>query len=127
MAFNIVPYYAVALTGLFMLLSVRVIRARQMQGVSLGLGNGGTLERRVRVHANFSEYVPFTLLLLLMAELRSGTAILLHLFCISLLIGRAAHAWGVSQSPENGRFRVVGMASTFIAMVGAALLICSGA
>ncbi len=127
MALKIVPYHAVALAGLFTLLSLGVIRTRQKQGVSLGLGSGGFLERRVRVHANFSEYVPFTLLLLIMAELRGGNGVVLHILCVCLLVGRAAHAWGVSQSPEDGRFRVAGMASTFIAIIGAAVLICSGA
>ena len=32
---------------------------------------------------------------------------------VALLLGRAAHAWGVSQVREDFRFRVFGMAMTF--------------
>ena len=47
---------------------------------------------------------------------------LLHVLGLSLLAGRLAHAWGISQPAENFRYRVFGMAATFAALVGAALL-----
>lgn len=63
MILHIVPSYAAALALLFILLSANVIRGRGQHKVALGSGGMPNLERRVRVHANFAEYVPFTLLL----------------------------------------------------------------
>ena len=109
---QVVPYYAAVLALLFLVLSVRVIRGRRAQKISIGVGNSAALERRVRVHANFAENVPFALVLLAMAEARGVPGIMLHALCLSLLIGRAAHAWGVSRTPEDFRFRVGGMGAT---------------
>ena len=40
---------------------------------------------------------------------------------LALLIGRALHAWGVSRSPEDFRYRVAGMALTLGSLLMAAL------
>jgi hypothetical protein len=78
------------------------------------------LQRAIRVHGNFAEYVPLALVLLLLAELGGGSPWLLHAIGLSLTTGRVAHAYGVSQANENYRFRVLGMALTFTAiLVGA--------
>jgi uncharacterized membrane protein YecN with MAPEG domain len=126
MVSSIVPYYAALLALLFVFLSVRVVAARREHRVSIGMGGQHALERRVRVHANFAEYVPFALLLLGMAELRGAPAPVLHVLCLVLLFGRAAHAWGVSRPDEDFRFRVAGMVATFASIAGAALAIILG-
>lgn len=126
MALRIVPYYAAALALLFVVLSVRVIGGRREHKVAIGAGSRHALERRIRVHANFAEYAPFALVLLGMAELRSAPGPVLHGLCLSLLLGRLSHAWGVSQPDEDSRFRVVGMAATFAAILGAALTLILG-
>jgi uncharacterized membrane protein YecN with MAPEG domain len=97
--------------------------------VTLGSGGVGELERRIRVHANFAEYVPFSLLLLAMAELRGLPKPALHVLCGCLVVGRLLHAWGVSRPREDPRIRVSGMILTFIAMSGASigLLLSKGA
>lgn len=118
----IVPRYAALLAALFVWLSVRVIGARRGDAVAIGVGGNPELERRARVHANFAEYAPFALLLLAMAELRGSPAWAVHALCILLVIGRAAHAWGVSHTPENFRWRISGMAATFVALLSAAVL-----
>lgn len=120
---QIIPIYAAALALLFLFLSVRVIGARRRHGVALGLGKGAEIERPSRVHANFAEYVPLALLLLLMAELRGADPAMLHLAGAALLAGRAAHAWGMSREPELLPLRVAGMAATFTVIAGAAALI----
>ena len=118
----IVPRYAAALALLFVFLSVRVIGARRSGSVAIGVAGNPDLERRARVQANFAEYAPLALLLLAMAELRGSPVWALHALCILLVIGRVSHAWGVSHTPENFRFRVGGMAATFTALLGAAAL-----
>lgn len=120
MGLTIVPYYAAVLALLFVFLSFNVIRGRREHKVAIGVSGNSALERRVRIHANFAEYAPFALLLIAMSELREAPVLVLHALCISLVLGRLAHAWGVSQPREDFRFRVTGMAATFAAIAGAA-------
>ena len=120
---RIVPYYAAALALLFVWLSFRVIQVRRSAKQSIGSGGSADLERRARVHANFAEYTPFALLLLAMAELRGAWGPLLHGLCLLLVTGRCAHAWGVSRTPEDFRFRVGGMMATFAVLICAAVLV----
>lgn len=121
MGLFIVPYYAAVLAVLFVLLSVNVIQGRRESGIAIGFGGDAALQRCVRAHGNFAEYVPFALLLIAMAELRGAPPLILHGLCILLLIGRLAHAWGVSRPDADSRFRVAGMAGTLTSMGGAAL------
>jgi uncharacterized membrane protein YecN with MAPEG domain len=108
-------------------LSLRVIGQRRVARVSLGDGGNAELQRRCRVHANFAEYVPLALLLMVLAESQGWPDWVLHLVGGPLLVGRAAHAYGVSRAPELPRLRVVGMASTFAAIVFGSLAVLSGA
>lgn len=123
---RIVPAYAALLALLFIYLSVRVMRARQMAGVAIGTGGNPGLERRIRVHANFAEYVPLALILLVLMEMRGNAAWFLHLLCLALLAGRAAHAWGVSQEPDDMRLRGAGVALTVAVLVAASLTLLVG-
>lgn len=123
---RIVPAYAALLAFLFVYLSVRVMRARQNAGVMIGSGGNAALERRMRVHANFAEYVPLALILLAFVEMRGHAAWYLHLLCLALLAGRAAHAWGVSQEPDHIRLRSAGVALTIAVLVLAALTLLVG-
>jgi len=54
----IVPAYAAAFAFIYIVLSTRVIRARWQVKVALGTRGDVRLERKIRVHANFAEYVP---------------------------------------------------------------------
>jgi len=125
MFLRVVPDYAAILGLFYLLLSISVIQARRRRKVSLGTGGAHELERRIRVHGNFSEYVPLTLLLLAMADIRGAVFWLLHPLCICLLAGRLIHAWGLSRPPEVNGYRVVGMGLTFVALAGAAALLLS--
>ena len=120
---HVVPYYAALLAPLFVFLSFRVIAMRRGANQAIGSGGVPELERRMRVHANFAEYVPYALLLLAMAELRGMWPPVLHVLCLVLVAGRCSHAWGVSRTPEVFRFRVAGMMATFVVLICAALAI----
>ena len=117
----IVPAYAAVFAFVYILLSARVIRARRHARISIGTKGDIGLERKVRVHANFAEYVPFALLLATFVEMQNGPVWLVHLACSTLLAGRLIHAFGVSQERENFRLRVAGMATTFAAIAATAL------
>jgi len=118
----VTAFYAALLALLFVFLSVRVIGWRREVRVELGHGDDSQLLRRMRVHANFSEYVPFTLLLMAMAESMTAPRPLIHFAGLILIAGRLIHAYGLSQTPHILRYRVWGMILTFTALSLSALL-----
>lgn len=120
---NIIPLYAALLALLFIYLSAQTIKVRRRVRVAVGDGGNSEMLRAMRVHANFAEYVPFTLVLLGMLELQASPAWVLHALGVLLLVARCSHAYGVSQSDENFRFRVLGMMGTFATMGTAAVLL----
>lgn len=89
--------YAALLGLLFIRLSALTIRERRRASVALGDAGDIGLQRTIRVHANFSEYVPITLTLIYMIESLYALPVLVHLLGLGLLIGRLSHAYGVSQ------------------------------
>jgi uncharacterized membrane protein YecN with MAPEG domain len=120
-AMPIVALYAALLALLFVLLSLRTIRARRRLQVAVGDGGHRDLQRAMRVHANFAEYAPLALLLTYFVEVGSGPSALVHALGLGLLAGRSVHAYGVSQPKEDLRFRVSGMALTFLVLIVASL------
>jgi uncharacterized protein len=120
---QITAFYAALLAVLFIYLSVRVIGCRRERRVEFGHGEDFELLRRVRVHANFAEYVPFALLLMALAESMAPPDLVVHLAGLLLIAGRLLHAYGTSQSPPITRYRVYGTGLTFAAM-GIAALAC---
>ncbi len=120
---HITAFYAALLAVMFIALSVRVIAWRRQQRVEFGDGQDAELLRRLRVHANFAEYVPFTLLTMALAESMAPPDVLVHASGLLLLAGRMLHAYGVSRSPPIMRYRVYGMWLTFAAL-GLAALVC---
>ena len=116
---HITPLYASVLAILFVALSVRTLRMRHRLKIAVGDAGNQALLRAIRVHSNFAEYVPLSLLLISFVEMSGASALLVHFLGPCLLVGRAAHAYGVSQLNENYAFRVAGMAMTFTTLMGA--------
>jgi uncharacterized protein len=123
----IVPVYAAVLAFIYIVLSARVIQARRSAKVAIGTRGDVQLERKMRVHANFAEYVPFALLLATFSEMQGRPAWLIHLLCLALVAGRVVHAYGVSQVHENFRLRMAGVGTTFAVLAIAALSLLSQA
>ncbi|GAB2185857.1 MAPEG family protein [Roseibium sp. LAB1] len=117
----VTPLFAGLMTLLYIFLSVRVIGVRKSERIGLGDGGHGGLQRRMRAHGNFSEYVPLGLMLMLLLELTGAATWLLWALGAAFFIGRALHAYSVSQEPEPLKFRVAGMTLTFTVLVVAAL------
>ena len=120
---TIVPAYAAVLVLIFVFLSIRVIQMRTSARIGLGTGNNPAMERRIRVHGNFAEYVPLALLLLTFMEIQSQPRIIIHLLCIALIIARVVHAVGVTPVDENLPMRIAGVLATFGVLVIAALML----
>ena len=120
---RITAFYAALLAVLFIYLSVRVIGWRREHRVEFGHGENSELLRRMRVHANFAEYVPFALLLMGLAESMVPPDLVVHLAGLLLSAGRLLHAYGTGQSPPIMRYRVYGTVLTFAA-IGIAAIAC---
>ena len=123
MHLTIVPFYAALLAGFFIFLSMRVVQIRRQEKIGVGDGNNVRLRRAIRVHGNFSEYVPMAVVLMAFVEMQQFTAIIVHALCLALIVGRLCHAYGVSQEKEDYRFRVAGMTLTFATIATSALLL----
>jgi hypothetical protein len=74
---TIVPVYAAVLAFIYIVLSARVIQARRSAKVAIGTRGDVRLERKMRVHANFAEYVPFALLLATFMEMEGRPVVAL--------------------------------------------------
>lgn len=114
-----------ALTVVFLWLSFRVIRLRRAHRVGIGDGGVPQLERAVRVHANFSEWVPLSLLALGAADLRGTPEPLIAVLGAVLVLARVAHADGLTRSIGSSAVRTAGVGGTVTVLLvacGAALL-----
>lgn len=127
MLYTITMFYAGLLGLVLLALSVRVVYLRR--GLKVGLGSGGNdaLERAVRAHANFCEYVPIALLLILLLEASAAVSgWLLHILGIGLVAGRVLHGmFGLNLSSGVSAGRLWGTALTWL-VIGASALLCVG-
>lgn len=122
-ALGVVTFYAGlnALIGLVLALLVgrRRLRTRTM----LGAGGDAALERAIRAHGNFVEYVPLILLLLALLAYDGLGTTWLNVMGIALTLGRILHGWGLSTSGRENFGRSAGIVLTWATML-AALVLC---
>ena len=84
----------------------------------------GLLQRKIRAHGNFAEYVPHALLFVLVLELMQVQIWLLWLLGSSLSVARIAHAWGLIKTYGPSPGRAIGFFLTwFVYIVGSAACI----
>jgi uncharacterized membrane protein YecN with MAPEG domain len=100
--------YAGLIGVLLIVLAAGVSRLRRRHKVGLGDGGHRELQRAIRVHGNAVEWAVPALLLLLVAELNRGPALLLHACGIAIVLGRVLHAFGLSRSGGVSFGRFVG-------------------
>lgn len=113
--------YAGLLGLLLIALSVQVVLARRRFRVGLGAGTEAGMQQAIRVQANFAEYVPFAVILLVIAEIQGlpGTAI--HAAGIVLVVSRVLHAGGLARSPGLSFGRLYGTAGTWLVIIALSL------
>lgn len=96
MAFPALTAFYGGLFGiLFLLLSLRVSVARAQARAHHGDGGDVRLQRWIRIHANFTEYVPLTLLLIGLGESGGANVQVIRILLIVLLAARLAHVPGM--------------------------------
>ncbi len=106
------------LLGILMLvLAARVVSTRESEKVIFGDGGNVLMLQRIRVHANFTEYVPMGLLLMLVLELNGASALLLHGLGGTLFAARVLHAFGLSTSTGRSVGRFTGTVLTWLMLL----------
>jgi len=105
------------LAVLLFVLSIRVIKSRRSEQVSLGDAGNEILQRRIRGQANLTEYGPFGIFLILVAELQSANLIILSVVAAAFVLGRLLHGYAFGFTEKSMRLRVRGMQFTLLSML----------
>ena len=117
--------YAGLLALWFVVLAVRVVDQRRRHKVGFGDGGKPPLQRAIRGHGNFSEYVPLALLLLAILEISRFPSYVLHGLGATLLVARLLHGYALSFTRHFPFGRIVGAALTFaVIAIAGALCVC---
>jgi uncharacterized protein len=124
-----IPAFYVGLNALLLLVLAYNVGSRRGSQKQLQPGDMGdaVLTRAIRAHANFSEYAPIVLLLLLMLALLGFRPIWLHLFGGIFTAGRVIGAIGMMRPNHPNAMRFTGNLVTGLALLvgGVALIVCS--
>lgn len=123
MTLLVTPLYAGFLALLLVVLSALVVRQRVVVHKAGKGADEERLNRAMRVQANFIEYVPLALILMLCAELQGAPAAAVHTMGITLVVARLAHAIGMSRTPQVSALRGAGFLLTSIMLVLSALAV----
>jgi uncharacterized protein len=119
-------FYAALLALLYLGLAGWVMAGRLSGNVLHGDGGDDELQKRIRSHANFSEYVPLTVILVGLLEGQGAGPGLVRGLMLALLVGRILHPVGMFAPPNSPRqfaCRGGGMLLTMGAMGVAAVLL----
>ncbi len=119
-------HYAGLFGLLFLALSLWVSMGRARFRVHHGDGGHQSLNRRIRAHANFAEYVPMALILIGLAEMAGTGAAAVRWLLIVLLVARIAHPFGMTApeaSPRQFALRAPAMLATWAVLGYAAVLL----
>jgi uncharacterized protein len=100
-----------------------VIRLRRSRRIGIGDGNDTELAKAIRVHGNFVENAAFGLAALMLVALTGPALWPVHLVGGLMVFGRAAHAFGLSQSIGSSAGRVSGMIMSQASLVIAAVIL----
>ena len=112
----VTAFYASILALIYLYLTALVIRCRRQNLIWVGDGGNDVLQRLIRVHGNFVEYVPLCLILLAVLEINSHSTLIIHLLGGSLVLGRVLHAYGLRHSVGATWQRLVGMVLTLLTL-----------
>ncbi len=112
--------YTSVLAFLIVWLSLNTIKKRRSNKVSIGDGDIEELKLAIAAQSNAIEYIPIALLLLFTLEYNQANIYLVHLFGLSLTIGRIIHAKGLLAL--NMAQRVLGMKITIFTIIGLAIV-----
>jgi uncharacterized membrane protein YecN with MAPEG domain len=123
MNYSVIVGISASLLGLvFLGLSYQVVNLRRTEKIGLGAGGNDKLLLAVRAQANFSEYVPISLILIFMLMRSAGDAKIAAGLTLVLLIARIMHGFGLSGSAGYSFGRFYGTLFTWIVLAVTCLL-----
>ena len=118
----VVSSFYAALAGIMcVVLGILVIRQRRGARVAFGDGGHPVLSRATRIFGNFIEYAPLAMLLLALVEATGGRPVLVHILGAAFILGRLAHAIGLSQASGVNVGRSIGVVLTYLSILGSAI------
>ncbi len=123
MTLTITTCYAIGFAVVMLALWMNVVYLRAANHVSLGHGDVPELHVRIRQHGNFVEWVPITLILLGLAELRGSEVLWLHLCAGLALAGRIIHPFGINHDDAARPARMIGSIANLGAAIGLIVLL----
>ena len=119
---TITATYAAILAFFYVAMSFYVIITRAKTDTLLGAGDSIPMLVAMRRHGNLSEYMPFAILMMALAEVLGLGTTWLHVSGVALVAGRLIHPFGVTEkSPLPPR--VIGVLATFAAILIPAIFI----
>lgn len=104
-----------------MWLATRCARIRIADQAMHGDGGNSLLGKRMRAHANFTEYVPITLILFGLVELAIGASTWLWVAALVFVLARIGHGFGMDAEKPT-IWRAGGALLTWVVMVGLAVV-----
>ena len=114
-------FLSIGLLGLLaVVLALNVGRLRSKKRISLGDGGDPEMLRAIRAHANFIEFVPLGLIMILAVNDRYGS-ITAGIMAAILVISRLLHAAGMLGYIKGGR--PIGAVGTILVLVVASIQI----
>ena len=117
--------YAILLGLLSVVLLLGVGRGRLRTGVSLYDGGDAELAVAIRRHANFTEQVPLTLLLIAIVELNGAPQLWVHALGAALLVCRILHPFGLRFDQAKVPLRFYGAFGTLLVTLAAIVMAAS--
>lgn len=125
---NVSMIVAGVLGIMLLFLSGYVVLGRVKLRIDLGDGGNEQMRQRIRAQANFTEYVPLALLLLILVDVgKIGPGWLPAAMGVTLIVARLWHAQGLLSSPGTSTGRFMGANLTaLVIIVGAVATIGKG-
>ncbi len=109
LALNALLMFALALN-----VGLRRGAQKQLQPGDMG---DAVLTRAIRAHANFAEYAPLVMLMLLAMALLGAPPLWLHVVGGGFTAGRVAHVFGMMRDEHPNAVRFVGNLTTGLALL----------
>lgn len=122
----ITPLYAGLFGIILVYLSWRIVHLRNKYQIKMGDGGHSALIAATRAQGNLVEYLPTSLVLMLMLEFLATSAWILHGLGIWLLLARLLHLKGIKDPSGTSIHRKIGTRLTWAQIVVAALLCIIG-
>ncbi|MGL4974617.1 MAG: MAPEG family protein [Bosea sp. (in: a-proteobacteria)] len=116
MSLVVTTTFALPLIAIWFALWIGVTSSRPPLNASIGDAGSKELLLKIRRHGNFIEWVPFVLILMVLAEAQGAGRLWLYAAGTLLLIGRMAHPFGLKIDNVNHPLRYVGNGTNILAV-----------